>query len=207
MLEKDGRLVVRLREGQLAEANGQGLLDFSEQTAAVAQNETVPLPAKRAAPGAMASEQWFQLGLEQEQAGNLTEAARAYLQAIEAGGPEADTSFNLGNVLHALGRKEQAVERFREAVEADAAFVEAWNNLGVVLSELGQYEDAITALQRAVALSPAYADARYNLADTLDQSGRGNEGVPHWRVYARLDPTSPWGNYARRRLREMPHAQ
>jgi tetratricopeptide (TPR) repeat protein len=72
---------------------------------------------------------------------------------------------------------------------------------------LGHYEDAVVALQRAIALSPSYADARYNLADTLDQSGRANEALPHWRAYARLDPTSRWGNYARRRLKEMTNAQ
>src|SRR5438552_245242 len=33
VLERDGRLLVRLREGQLAEPTGQGLFDFSEQPA------------------------------------------------------------------------------------------------------------------------------------------------------------------------------
>jgi tetratricopeptide (TPR) repeat protein len=203
VLERDGQLVVRLHEGQLTEPTGQGLLDFSDQPPLAPvplRAERSALSAERSARGIAADQQWFELGRQQEQAGNLAEAAKAYLRALESGEPDADTSFNLGNVLHGLGRREQAAERFRQAVEVDAGFVDAWNNLGVVLSELGQYEEALVALQRAIALNPSYADARYNLADTLEQLGRENEALPHWRAYARLDPTSRWGNYARRRL-------
>jgi tetratricopeptide (TPR) repeat protein len=191
VLEKEGRLVVRLREGNLAEPTGQGLFDFSDEPA----TPTVPV-----VPGPQTAEQWFQLGCEHEQAGQLAEAAQAYRQALLSGGPDAGTSFNLANALYALGNKEQAAERFRQAVEIDASLADAWNNLGVVLCELGQQDEAIGAFQRAVELDSFYADARYNLADTLEQSGRASEAAPHWRAYARLDPTSPWGTYARQRL-------
>jgi tetratricopeptide (TPR) repeat protein len=208
MLEKDGRLVVRLGEGQLADPTGQGLFDFSDQPAMPSETGRVPLyaerrtqNAERSARAVAAGEQWFDLGRQHEQAGNLAEAAKAYLQALESSGQDAYASFNLANVLHALGQKEQAAKHFHQAVQVDASFVDAWNNLGVVLSELGQYEEAVLAFQRAIALSPYYADARYNLADTLDQLGREEEALPHWRAYARLDPTSPWGAYARRRLK------
>src|SRR5205807_4935154 len=43
VLEKDGQLVVRLREGQLAEPTGQGLLDFSDRPAMVQEIGTSTL--------------------------------------------------------------------------------------------------------------------------------------------------------------------
>jgi tetratricopeptide (TPR) repeat protein len=186
VLEKDGRLVVRLPEGQLAEPTGQGLFDFTD---------ALPVRFDR-----RTAEQWFQFGFEREEAGQLTDAARAYRQAVLLGAPDAEACFNLANVLHALGEKQQAAEQFRQAVKIDGSFVEAWNNLGTVLSELGQQEEAVDALQRALQLHPLYADAHYNLADVLDQLGREKEALPHWQVYARSDPTSRWGKYARQRL-------
>jgi len=191
VLEKDGQLVVRLREGLLAEPTGQGLFDFSEEPAAA----TVQV-----ASGPQTAEQWFQAGCEHEQAGRLAEAARAYRQVLRAGRRDPDACFNLANVLYALGQKEQAAERFRQVVEVDPRYAEAWNNLGVVLSELDQYEEAVAALQSAVQSDPSYADAHFNLADTLDQLERQSEALPHWRAYVHLDPTSPWGRYARERL-------
>src|SRR5262249_386823 len=96
MLEKDGRLVVRLGEGQLIDVTGQGIFDFSNQPEMVPENGTVPLRpersafcAERSARGGAAGEQWFELGRQQEQAGNLAEAAKAYLRALELGGPDA----------------------------------------------------------------------------------------------------------------------
>jgi tetratricopeptide (TPR) repeat protein len=197
VLEQDGQLVVRLKEGQLAEPTGQGLFDFAEAS----EPTTVPVT-----PSRQGAEDWFQLGCEHEEAGRLLEAAKAYRRALLQGGPEKEACFNLANVLYALGRKEHAAERFWQAVEMDPAFVEAWNNLGNVLSELGQLEEAVEALQKVIALDHSYADAHYNLADTFDQLGREEEALAHWQTYLRYDSTSPWGRYARKRLdgRERP---
>jgi tetratricopeptide (TPR) repeat protein len=191
VLEKDGRLVVRLPEGQLAEPTGQGLFDFSDEPMVAA----LPVTFDR-----RTAEQWFQFGFEREEAGQLTDAASAYRQAVLLGAPDAEACFNLANVLHALGEKQQAAEQFRQAVKIDPGFVDAWNNLGTALSELGQQEAAVDALQRALQLHPLYADAHYNLADIFDQLGREKEALPHWQAYARSDPTSRWGKYARQRL-------
>jgi tetratricopeptide (TPR) repeat protein len=191
VLEKDGRLVVRMAEGQLAEPTGQGLFDFEEERTA----DTLPVTS-----GPRTVEQWFQSGCEHEEAERLTEAVKAYRQALLLGGPDGETCFNLANVLYRLGRKEQAAERFHQAVEIDSEFVEAWNNLGTVLSEIGQQDEAVDAFQSALQHDPLYADAHYNLADLLDQLGREKEALPHWQAYVCSDSTSHWGKYARQRL-------
>jgi tetratricopeptide (TPR) repeat protein len=191
VLERDGRLVVRLPEGQLAEPTGQGLFEFTDEPTPDAPSVTF---------NRWTAEQWLQFGFEQEEEGLLTDAARAYRQAVLLGAPNAEACFNLGNVLYALGEKQPAVEHFRQAVRIDPGFVEAWSNLGTALSDLGQQKEAIAALERALHLHPLYADAHYNLGDILDQLGREREALPHWQAYVRSDPTSRWGKYARQRL-------
>lgn len=118
LLERDGQLMVRLDEGQLAETTGQLQFDF--------EASILPEPSQNV----RTAEEWFELGCIEEEAERWMEAVAAYRQALSLGGPDPITCFNLGNVLYALDQKGQAAERFRQAVELQADFVEAWNNLG-----------------------------------------------------------------------------
>lgn len=190
LIERDGRLLLRLEEGQLAEPSGQLQFDFAGDPPAVVID----------AKAGDSAERWWERGCDFEQAGNLHEAAAAYHQALHVGGPNPLCCFNLGNVLYALNQKGKAAERFRQAVELDPNHVEAWNNLGITLVELGQIEGSLAAFQQAVKLHPQYADAHYNLADTLDGAGRPIQARSHWQAYLRLEPSGLWAKYARRRL-------
>jgi tetratricopeptide (TPR) repeat protein len=197
VLESEGRLLVRLGGGQLAEPTGQGLFDFAEEDS----EATLSVGAQ---PRTAAT--FFQKGCELEQAGRLAEAAQAYRLALVFGGPHAGVCFNLGNVLYARGKKDEALELYRRAVECDPKLAAGWLNLGTVLTERHRFEDAVAAFRKVLALDPLHADAHYNLADTLDQLGREQEALPHWRAYLRHDTSSPWGRHARRRL-ERPAKQ
>jgi len=190
-IEHDGRLLIRLEEGQLAEPSGQMQFDFGDQPAIVTH-----CPEQHLAT----ADEWWEQACDQEEAGRLQEAAASYRQALLAGGPKAEICFNLGNVLYALGQKAQASERFRQAVELDASCVEAWNNLGNVLAELHQREESLDAYRESVKRRPDYADAHYNLADTLEQMARPAEARHHWKAYIHLEPTGQWAQHARRRL-------
>jgi tetratricopeptide (TPR) repeat protein len=191
LIERDGRLLVRLDEGQLADPSGQLQFDFAADAC------TAVVDTASAAPSV---DEWWQRGCEQEDAGQLEEAEKCYRTALLAGGPNPLLCFNLGNVLYAQGQREQAAERFRQALELDHSFSEAWNNLGNVLAELKQSNEAVAAFREALKLQPTYADAHYNLADTLDGAGLQDEARTHWRSYVRLEPMGPWAQYARKRL-------
>ncbi len=192
VIEENGRLRVRLPEGQLAEPTGQLCFEFTEQA---------NRPVLEATFDPVTAPQWYETGYEHESSGRLTEAAEAYRQALLLGGPDAGTCFNLANVLYALGQKAQALERFRQSIEIDRAFAEAWNNLGNLLAERKQHAEALAAYQNALGANPNYADAHYNLADLLEETGRRAEACAHWRAYLRHDPQSDWANYARGRLK------
>jgi tetratricopeptide (TPR) repeat protein len=190
VLEQNGRLLTRQND-RLADPSGQLYFDFATSQA---QGIVHPNPRTRT------SEEWFELGYREEEAGRLNEAVSAYQQALLIGGPDADVCYNLATVLATLGRKSQAAERFRQAVEVDRRFAEAWNGLGVVLEALGQLEESLNAYRTALQVRPGYADAHYNLADLLDTMGRPSEACPHWQAYLSQDATSKWANHASQRL-------
>ena len=64
-LEKSGRLLLRLEDGELAEPDGQFHFDFSEEPT---------LSSMRIMPGPRTAGQWFEQAIEQEQASFFDEA-------------------------------------------------------------------------------------------------------------------------------------
>lgn len=190
-LEKYGRLLMRMEDGELAEPDGQFHFDFTDDPA--------PSPM-RILPGPRTAWQWCEQGIEQEQAGFLDDAAESYRQSLLLGGPDAEICFDLANVLRAQGKRPQAVERYLQAVEIDPHYADAWNNLGTTLADLMRPEDACSAFRKAVASDPNHQRALYNLADTLEELGRIEEAAPYWQAYLRYDSVSPHAAYARLRL-------
>jgi tetratricopeptide (TPR) repeat protein len=190
LIEEDGRLLARLRDGLLLEPSGQLCFDFSPRGAETLAMDTGPLSAA----------EWFERALEHEEAGRLSEAERAYAEAAAQGGFGPELPFNHGNVLYGLGRKEEACAKFRQALGIEPTYAEAWNNLGNSLADLGRLDEAVGAYERALAVEPGYADAHFNLAETLHQMGLAADAAPHWRAYLRQDARSAWARQALSRL-------
>ena len=205
VLEQDGRLMIRLANGELAEPDGQLHLDFE------AGPPPLKMPTARSA-GAVSpppsepktAADWFARGVAQEAGGYPAEAILSYRMALRAGGPDARTSFNLANALRAVGLRREAVERYAQAVEIDPDYADAWNNLGTTLAELGRNEEAHVALREALERDADHPLANYNLADVLEEIGRPADAADHWRAYLKHDQTSEWAAYARQRLKGGP---
>ena len=193
VLEENGRLLVRLNDGRLAEPCGQLQLDFEarheEQAFAIENAKT--------------SDQHFQDALECENHGDYGGAALAYQRAIEQDGADPILHFNLGNVLFASQQLRDAEQAFRHAVKLDADYVEAWNNLGTVLADLDQYDESIVAFKRALQVFPLYADAHYNLGDVYATLNKPAQAREHWERYLQLDPKSPWAADIRLRIADI----
>ncbi|MEX0710885.1 MAG: tetratricopeptide repeat protein [Pirellulales bacterium] len=189
ILERNGRLLLRLSGGQLAEPSGQFQLEFM-----TAGDEPQTCGLERTA------DEWFEEALALEDAGQPGDAALAYRQAIVLEPGDSVLYFNLGNVLYAQGDVEGGVDEFARAVGVEPHYAEAWNNLGSALAELGRDAEAVDALEQALRLVPAYADAHYNLADVLSRLERPAEASRHWQAYLRYDPHSPFSDDVRRRL-------
>jgi tetratricopeptide (TPR) repeat protein len=190
LFERDGRLLVRLRDDLIADPAGQLCWDFSDDSCVtVALDQTEPT-----------QQEWFEIGWSHEQADRFDEAAYAYRQALLAGEPVPQICLNLANALYAAGQCDAAIERYWQVVEMEPASAEAWNNLGVALSDCEEYGEAVSAYQRAIDLDPNYIDPHYNLADLLTRLRRKKSAATHWRRYLQLDAVSEWADYARKQL-------
>src|SRR5262249_46051 len=150
VIERQGEILVRLEDGQLAEPTGQLHFDFEEEISSVAVEMTPP---------ARTGDQWFDLAREHESNSRLPQAADAYREALLLDGPHPDVCFNLANVLYAMDQKEQAIERYYQALELDPRFAQAWNNLGNVLADLGKTKKAKETFRRAIQVDPTLASA------------------------------------------------
>jgi tetratricopeptide (TPR) repeat protein len=186
-------LSLRLPDGGRAEPSGQRLMDFAEARRAA---QVAPFPAEQPA-----ASDWFTMGLEAEERGELEDAARLYARVLEASS-RPEVFFNLGNVLYELGQEAQAAERYLQAVEADHDFAEAWNNLGNALAAVGKLEDAIRAYRQALSLEPDYPEPRCNLATVLDRMGRPAEALAQGDECRKAFP-----NPVRLRLLRQPSAE
>ena len=194
MLEDNGRILVRLTDGRLAEPSGQLQLDFDEEA------ERCSLAIEDVGRTA---DEWFQDALDRENQGDYPGAIQAYRSAIESETDDPILHFNLGNVLYAAQDLVDAEQQFRKAVELDANYVEAWNNLGTVLADLDRYEESVEVFERAIEVFPLYADAHFNLGDVYSSLGQANRAHIHWKRYLQLDPKSPWAADVRNRIARL----
>ena len=191
-------LIVRLKDGRLAETRGQLLFDFddeseSEDTAQILGLPTTPL---------------LERAMEYEDEENYELAAAVYREVLDRGDEEPETRFNFANVVYKLGRIEDAIDLFEEALDRDSEYVEAWNNLGSAYLDLERTDDAIAAFRRAVDIRPTYADAHFNLATTLDESGQQDDARPHWVAFLNLSDNARRSNRVRtRRMTARQHVE
>lgn len=197
---ESGQLMVRLEDGDLADAEGQLFLDFDHPAARAAAAAAPDHATLRLHAAPTTAAQWYRRGDQQREAGYLAEAVDSYRQALLIGGPDATVCYRLAYCLAGTGRREQAAERYAQAVEIDPDFAPAWCNLGVLMYELDRPDEACAAFQRALDVDPDDAEARFNLAALLDDTDRCAEALEQWRAYLACDQTSERGAYARRRV-------
>ena len=193
ILEGGGPILVRLEDGRLAEPGGQLHLDFREGSG-IDGSEEDREPVLSLRPREHSPQDWFNIGIAAEEAGNHESAVEAYQKALSLGDPVPEVCFNLGNTFYAMSRNVEAAACFIQATELEPDYVEAWNNLGNALAEIGRHEQAIPAYQRALSIEPKYADAHYNLGETLAMIDDLSGAERHWLAYLEQDPQQPLGD-------------
>lgn len=181
-------LVVRLKDGRLAETKGQLLFDFDsspdDDEADLLSLPTTPL---------------LERAIDYEDDGELELAAAVYNEVLQRGDQEPETRFNFANVLYSLGRTAEAIEFYEQALDRDADYAEAWNNLGSAYLDQGRAEEAVDAFRRAIDVRSGYTDAHFNLATTLDDLKRTDESREHWVAYLGLSENQRKSNRIRAR--------
>lgn len=159
---------------------------------------------------AHAADLFYQAVRLEDEHGPAAQVIELYTRAIEMHPGHAAALINLGTIYYNQRQYIQAEAVYRRATEADPNYALAFFDLGNSLDELQRLNEAIDAYRRAIQLVPKYADAHYNLALAYERMGEQRRALPHWVIYARLDPMGPWSSHARsqaRRLIDAEHLQ
>ncbi|HUT78017.1 MAG TPA: tetratricopeptide repeat protein [Polyangia bacterium] len=198
----DGRTVVVVEDDHEFEADsGQLLLDFS--VSSLEEAIVKELPARTIGTEARSAYEWYLEGCRlDEDESSSPQAEEAYHRAIHLDPGLANAYTNLGNLRFRAGATEDAKALYEKAIEVDPDQPEAYYNMGYIWYEDGQLGQALDSFIRSIEIDPTFADAHFNLAMTLFQLRRGDEARAHWRRYLSIEPSGPWAEIARRRLRE-----
>ena len=129
---------------------------------------------------------WYNLGVDLELVGDLTEAEYAYLRALGLHEGHSDALLNLGRLRHTAGQLQDAEQYYRAALVHEPDHVLATFNLGLVLEELSQRPAAIDAYRSAIEIDPGFADAHYNLARLYEERGDRRAALRHLKRYRSL---------------------
>ncbi|MFL6337306.1 MAG: tetratricopeptide repeat protein [Pyrinomonadaceae bacterium] len=120
--------------------------------------------------------------------GRLSEAARAFEQAVALDPANGNAFYGLGNVYAEMGRWADAVNAYYKAVSLNKDDVEALNNLGVALGMRGQNVQAVAAFQRAIKIYPKWAEPFYHLGEARRALGQEDEAREAFARALRLRP-------------------
>lgn len=121
----------------------------------------------------------------------------------------ADAHLNLGVALAEAGRWEEAVGAYRRAISLPtlpAPYI-VYNNLGLALYHLKRHAEAEETLRFAISLEPQLEAAWYHLGLVLTARDLKDQAKAAFREVRRLAPTSPFGEAAGERLRDLGERQ
>ena len=152
--------------------------------------------AKRQTVGAAhgrdsSSEDWYERGMELEQAGEREAAIKAYERAVAEQPQAVDAHINLGRLLHEAQRLAQAEQAYRSALRSCGDDPVLLFNLGVLLEDRGREADALKAYEAALAGDPGLADCHYNLSLLYQKLKKPREALRHMSQYRRLMTSVP----------------
>ena len=203
-ITSDGRKVaVELPGGKMEALTGQMLFNF-EAASLRPVTELEKDAGRPAAERLREAEQWFQRGLELEEAGESpAQVTDAYQRALELNPKAAGAWVNMGTIYYRQGELEEAEICYRQALKIWPKYALAHCNLGNVCEEQEKPADAVEHYGQALKQEPNYADAHYNLALVYERIGEPMPAAKQWRAYLALDSSSPWAGIARQQLKGL----
>jgi tetratricopeptide (TPR) repeat protein len=215
-VRSDGdRIVVVADEVAFEAETHQTVMEFrtvqlrDEVTRMLSQGRAVADTAPPEAPavrGSLSAYQWFQAGLECDQADETVAAAEEnYRRALEQDPEMAAAHTNLGNICYRTGRVNDARVHYERALNVDPDQPEARFNLANIYEEEGKTEQAIAEYRRVVTAHPDFPDAHFNLALALERVGSRVQSSRHFSRYLELDmdKDSVWAKMAESHLKRL----
>lgn len=114
---------------------------------------------------------WYNLGITYRDAGNLSAAKSALLNAHEINDEDDEVIETLALICFNQGRNEEAMSYCFEGLAGNSQNARLWNTLGVIYFNMNDFSMAAEAFENAIIINPYYYDALFNLRDTYDELG------------------------------------
>ncbi|MCB9466292.1 MAG: tetratricopeptide repeat protein [Candidatus Eisenbacteria bacterium] len=217
ILEQDGRLVVRLPDGAIAEATGQlqiplggtGIPDGSygrstDASAALSDSDGPSSEGNGPVPEGDVPSQ------DHGSSPELVGSPGAFASRNAEDAPAGDAAPSDAAPGKASGDRAASIVQFPEApwrrreedeTPSDGARspeAESWFEQATELEETGKLEEAASAYQKALAVDGPAADVSFNLGNVLYSLGRKNEAIQRFLQSVEIDPgyIEAWNNLA-----------
>lgn len=149
-------------------------------------------------------EAWFNLGVAATASGELEQAERAYLRALELRSNAVEAHRNLGRLYLRQGRDSRAIAAFDTAARLAPGEAQSYNDLGEAYRRSGRLEGAVEAFQKAIALRPDYAPAHFNLGLVYTALGHPGKAASQFRKYLALAPDAGDTAVVRQWIQQLP---
>ncbi len=139
----------------------------------------------------------YNLGLIQQQRGQLDEARKRFERAIEIDAEEVDAHYQLGRIAREQGRLADAINHFSEVVARAPQHSqhEIWRETGATYLAAGQFEDAREALSRFLEKRNADPQGLYLMGRALAGLGRQREAADSMQACIEAVKTAPAYKY------------
>lgn len=131
---------------------------------------------------------WNHLGTLHQDIGDLDEAARCFVRAIESDPGHVESYSSLGNILRKRGRLREAILLYEKAVLLDPRHAQSYHNLANAVHAQGDYARAAFLYEKAIKLSPGHADTHFNLANEYLLMGRYADAEKEYLEALKLNP-------------------
>jgi tetratricopeptide (TPR) repeat protein len=122
-------------------------------------------------------ESWFNLGLKQVSAGELTQAIASWEKALSINPNLSEAWHNRGSALGRLGDYQTAVESFQNALTIDPNNYQAWNDRAHALYQLENWLEAVNSWSEAIKIMPGNHVFWYSRGCALEQLERWDEAI------------------------------
>ena len=115
----------------------------------------------------------FNLGVNQQKQGNVTEAIKEYENVLRLNPDNAEAHNNLGAIYKEQGDLDKALEHYQFVIASNPKMDEAHNNLGVIYYLKGDHDEAVEEYRKALELNHDNLKCLVNLG--LVYKARGME--------------------------------
>jgi tetratricopeptide (TPR) repeat protein len=138
------------------------------------------------------AEKAFRSGVQEQRAGRVTAAIRAYRQAVQADPSYFEALYNLGAMAYQAGDLNLSVYAYERALVAHPVSAAARYNFALALRRANYLEDAAAELERVLNVAPNDTQARLVLANLYAQQlNQPLLARQHYEKILSLDPSHP----------------